>query len=238
MNNATYPLTAAMINQFNRIDMISNNLANANTNGFKQEGLSEGSFNNYLKKAEEGKLNATRLGTVLNTIPKIDQKYVDSSQGVITPTSNNMDFALKNQNTFFQVENDNGDVLLTRDGSFHILDNVVVNSVGQKVLSADGAQIEAEPGFEGLISVVKTDYNNLEKIGNNNYKIKNENDVEVILDPDEEILQGAIEKSNVNSVHSMVALIDAQRRFEQAQKAIQGKGEMSKSLIEKLGRNT
>ena len=50
MNQGTYPLAASMINQFNRLDQISNNLANINTNGFKQEGTTETTFNYYLQK--------------------------------------------------------------------------------------------------------------------------------------------------------------------------------------------
>lgn len=50
MNQGTYPLAASMINQFNRLDQISNNLANINTNGFKQEGTTETTFNYYLSK--------------------------------------------------------------------------------------------------------------------------------------------------------------------------------------------
>lgn len=41
MNQGVYPLAASMINQINRLDQISNNLANINTNGFKQEGTTE-----------------------------------------------------------------------------------------------------------------------------------------------------------------------------------------------------
>ncbi len=52
MTQGLHPLAANMINQLNRVDVISNNLANANTVGFKQDSLVEGSFNNYLEKAE------------------------------------------------------------------------------------------------------------------------------------------------------------------------------------------
>lgn len=38
MNQGVYPLAASMINQINRLDQISNNLANINTNGFKTRG--------------------------------------------------------------------------------------------------------------------------------------------------------------------------------------------------------
>ncbi len=198
--------------------------------------MSEGSFNNYLERAAREKFQPTKLSTVLNTIPKQDAKYISNIQGEIVPTSNPTDFALKNTDTFFKVRNQEGETLLSRDGSFHVLDGVLVNGAGYEVLSADDAPVEAVEGFEQLIGVAKTDFTNLEKVGNNSYKIKNEDDVEFILENDEYVLQGSIEKSNVNSVATMVSLIDAHRQFEQMQKAIKSKGEMSKSLIDKLGR--
>ncbi len=51
-------------------------------------------------------------------------------------------------------------------------------------------------------------------------------------------MQGAIEKSNVNSVTAMVELIDAQRRFEQAQKAVTTIDELNSKVIDKIGNNT
>ena len=55
---------------------------------------------------------------------------------------------------------------------------------------------------------------------------------------DGQLLQGAIEKSNVNSVSAMVGLIDAHRRFDQAQKAVKTIDELNGKLIEKIGNNT
>ncbi len=52
MNQGVYPLASSMVNQINRLDMISNNLANTNTTGYKQENIVEGSFNHYLDKAK------------------------------------------------------------------------------------------------------------------------------------------------------------------------------------------
>jgi len=52
---------------------------------------------------------------------------------------------------------------------------------------------------------------------------------------DGQFMQGSLEKSNVNSVSSMVALIDAHRRLEQAQKAIQSESEMNEVLVQKIG---
>ncbi len=52
------------------------------------------------------------------------------------------------------------------------------------------------------------------------------------------MMQGAIERSNVNSVSAMVALIDAHRRLEQSQKAIKTIDELNGKLIEKIGNAT
>jgi len=237
MNQGVYPLAASMINQLNRVDTLSNNLANSRTTGFKQDGLSEGSFNYYLTRTQQENRTPTKENIVTNTIPKIDGKYIDESVGVITSTGNKLDFALKQRDTFFQVLNDNGDIELTRDGTFHNIDGQLVTKNGYNVLSADGEPISIEDEtFSQNIGVIKTSYDNITKIGNNNYKIKDDDMVDIIDDNESYVLQGALEKSNVNSVTTMVALIDAQRRFEQAQKGVQTIDEINSGLIEKVGR--
>jgi len=49
VNPGIYSLSATMVNQLNRVDVLSNNLANVNTYGFKEDNLVEGSFNHYLE---------------------------------------------------------------------------------------------------------------------------------------------------------------------------------------------
>ncbi|MFA7083320.1 MAG: flagellar hook-basal body protein [Arcobacteraceae bacterium] len=238
--NSNYPLAAAMINQLNRVDMISNNLANANTNGYKQTSMSEGTFNNYLTKAHNHSELVTRLNTVNNTVPKLDTKFTNEELGSIVQTGNALDFALKHKDTFFKVQNTNGEVILTRDGSFKIVDNILVTSENLPVLSTENEPIEVEAGeeFTNLIGVARASFTNIEKIGNNNYRAINQEEVEN-LEEDNTLymLNGTLEKSNVNAVNTMVALIDAHRRFEQSQKAIQSLGDMTTTLIEKLGNN-
>jgi flagellar basal-body rod protein FlgG len=114
MNQGTYPLAASMINQFNRLDQISNNLANINTNGFKQEGTTETTFNYYLQRVQEQNTTPTKINIVTNNIPKIDSKFIDSQMGPIVTTGNTLDFALNNPDTFFKIQNANGDIVYTR----------------------------------------------------------------------------------------------------------------------------
>jgi flagellar basal-body rod protein FlgG len=235
MNQATYPLAAGMINQFNRLDMISNNLANANTTGFKQESLSEGSFNHYLTRAQEEGFKPTAMNTLTNTVPKIDEKYISSEQGAIVITGNELDFALKTPDTFFKVQTPSGDIEYTRNGAFKNLNGFLVDANGNNVLSGDNEPIVVEDEYATLIGIVKTPYDNLEKVGNNNYQVKNLENLEFFEENVDHVVQGSIETSNVNMVLTMVGLIDAHRRMEQSQKAISGIGEMNQKMVQKLG---
>ena len=238
MNQGTYPLAASMINQVNRLDQISNNLANVNTNGFKQEGTAETTFNYYLQMAQEQNVMPTKISTVTNNIPKIDSKFINSEMGPIAMTGNNLDFALNSPDTFFKVQNAAGDIVYTRDGAFKNLDNFLVDGNGNNILNANNEPIVVDGDVSSQVGVVKISYENLEKIGDNTYLPKNPNQMEVFENNDNLVVKGAIEKSNVNSVSAMVELIDAHRRFEQAQKAVKTIDDLNASLIEKIGSNT
>jgi flagellar basal-body rod protein FlgG len=239
MNQGVYPLAAAMVNQINRLDIVSNNLANSRTIGFKQEGLSEGTFNNYLLKAKEEGKKPEYINELTNKVPKIDNKYIDANGGAIVTTGNNLDFALKNPQGFFAVLTQNGNVEYTKDGSFKNLDGFLVDSNGNNVLSADGEPVAVEDGFKEAIGAFNIDYKNLEKVGNNNYKLKDPSQITTQVEPLESnegsVIQGSLEHSNVNTVLAMVQLIDAQRSFEQSQKAITGINDINSKVIQKLG---
>jgi flagellar basal-body rod protein FlgF len=238
MNQGTYPLAASMINQINRLDQISNNLANVNTNGFKQEGTTETTFNYYLQRAQENNTAPTKINVVTNNVPKIDAKYINTEMGPIAMTGNTLDFALNSPDTFFKIQNADGDIVYSRDGAFKNLDNFLVDSNGNNVLNADNEPIVIEDNFASQVGVVKIPYTNLEKIGDNTYSIKDANTMELFENNDTLVVQGAIEKSNVNSVSAMVELIDAHRRFDQSQKAIKSIDELNAGLIDKIGSNT
>ena len=238
MNQGTYPLAASMINQINRLDQISNNLANVNKNGFKQEGTTETTFNYYLDRVKQKGETPLKINEVTNNIPKIDSKYVNSEMGPIVMTGNTLDFSLNSPDTFFKIQNANGDIVYTRNGAFKNLNNFLVDGNGNNVLNGDNEPITIEEGFQSQIGVAKIAYTNLDKIGDNTYLAKDRGQIEIIEDNNLVINQGSIEKSNVNSVSAMVELIDAHRRFEQSQKAIQSIDQMNSSLIDKIGSNT
>jgi len=236
MNQGVYSLAATMINQLNRVDVLSNNLANANTNGFKQDNLTQGSFNYYLEKSQNENKETTKLNIVNNTVPKIDGDYISSLSGPLVTTSNELDFSINQKDVFFKIEGLNKEILLTKDGSFKNKDGFLVNSQGSYILNNDNEKINITDDFESQISLIKTSFDNLDKVGNNNYKLNDIKKSEEILNNDEYLLQGSIEKSNVNTIITMVSLIDSQRRLEQAQKASVGLDEINQKLIDKLSR--
>jgi flagellar basal-body rod protein FlgG len=240
MTQGIHPLAANMVNQLNRVDVISNNLANANTPGFKQDKLVEGSFNHYLQKTKEENEVPMELSTVMNTIPKIDGKYMEQTLGSTVQTGNGLDFALSEKNMFFKVQNtDANEIQLTRDGTFKVLNNQLVTQNGYQVLDNNNQpiQVDEENQFALNIGVVRSDFSNLDKIGNNNYTVKDQNAVQNVQDSGQFVLQGAYEQSNVSSIHAMVALIEAQRKFEQAQKAVTGIDQINSKVIESIGNN-
>lgn len=239
MTQGLHPLAANMVNQLNRVDVLSNNLANANTKGFKEDNLVEGSFNHYLDKAQQKGEPTLKLSEIMNTVPKIDGEYMNQEVGSVTQTGNQLDFALNQENMFFKIQNKNGDIELTRDGSFKILEGRLVTQNGNNVLDDNNQSIAVgdDNEFATNISVVSTQFSNLNKIGNNNYKVNDFNQVTIVANSNENLLQGAIEQSNVSSIKSMVALIEAQRKFEQDQKAVNGIDDLNAKVIDSIGNN-
>lgn len=237
MNLGTYPLAASMINQLNRVDMVANNIANTKTAGFKEERLSEGSFNYYMKQAQAKKEPINEMSKVVNTTPKIDTKYINGTVGNIITSGNNLDFAIKEPNLYFKVKDDKENILFTRDGTFSNQGGFLVNKNGYKVLNTNNEPIliDEQNSFTNNIGLIKTELTNIEKIGNNNYKLKDENQMTNVINNSDKLYQGAIESSNVNAVQSMITLIEAHRAFEQAQKAVTGLGDLSTTLIDKIG---
>jgi flagellar basal-body rod protein FlgG len=146
MQSGFYTATGGMVAQFNRLDTVSNNLANLNTTSFKRDGLV---FGDYLRITQESRemnnevnqiRNHTRdgarfLNRAVNKTPHIVEDYTDFSLGSFKETGNDLDFVLKNENLFFAVLSPDG-IKLTRDGNFSLdKDGNLVTQKGYYVLS-------------------------------------------------------------------------------------------------------
>ncbi len=167
MVKGLYTAYTGMINEQHRMDVLTNNLANANTNGYKKEGATAQSFSDQLalkiKDYTDAPFTARGLG-IINPGVKIGEGYVDWSEGPMKETGNTFDLAINGRGFFgieyinkaINIERDEAEIqstMYTRDGNFTLNANgALVTQDGDFVLSADGAHIEIDPDLPVTIS--------------------------------------------------------------------------------------
>lgn len=167
MQSGYYNTTGGMVTQFNRLDLISNNLANLNTTAFKRDDVVIGDYlrlyethKEQLPIEDHTRKAAKFLNRSLDRVPIISEEYTDRSIGSLSQTDNMLDFALQSEDAFFVIRTPDG-IRYTRDGSFTInSDGQIVNKNGHLVLNRDGLDSE-----EGLNISVSTNIE-ADKFGN------------------------------------------------------------------------
>lgn len=229
-----------MINEQHRMDVLTNNLANASTVGYKKEGATSQAFDEVLAlkikdTTDPGKVKP--LGNISLGV-KIGENYTDYSQGSLRETHNSYDMALAGSG-FFKVEFKNKagqtSTKYTRDGGFTLnKDGYLVTKDGDFVLGKNG-RIQLNPLQNSVIDktgnifqndrLVATldiadfeDYNYLEKYGENYYQTVNGAKEK---NGDCQIMTGYLEMSNIKVVSEMVEMISISRAYETNQKLIQ-----------------
>ena len=252
MVKGLYTASTGMVNEQRRVDILSNNLANSSTTGYKKEGSTSEAFKDVLaykiKDSSEAYI-PRKLGS-MNMGVKIGEVYTDYSQGSVHETGNTFDLALSGKG-FFAVEftNKNGETSIkyTRDGNFtNNANNELVNKNGDYLLDTDGNHICIDPNATinvdrtGTIRqndvVLKTigvidfeDYDYLEKYGEN-YYTPLEGATQTASTAS--VYSGYLESSNVQVVQEMVDLINFQRAYESNQKMIQAFDETLGTAVE------
>lgn len=240
MVKGLYAAYSGMINEQNRMDVLTNNLANADTTGFKKEGATSQSFDDVLaykiKDASVGGKLAKGIGT-LNLGVKVGENYTDYSQGSFRVTENPYDVAISGSG-FYAVEFTSKagvmDTKYTRDGSFTLnREGYLVTKDGDYVLGTNG-RIRLDPLKESSIDAqgnisqngvrVATirlvdfeDYNYLEHYGENYFQPVEGAKTKAA---DATIQSGYLETSNVQVVSEMVEMISTSRQYESNQKLI------------------
>ena len=210
-----------LLAQQQRLNQVSNNLANVDTTGYKKDSVT---FDEMLYQVSRDR---QRVGKALNIL-------TSHEQGVVQMTGNPLDVAISGQG-FFKVQTPQG-IRYTRAGNFQ-LDNegqmrmpnggLVVGDGGPIVLENPDVIIDragrvmANGQVVNQLSIVTfADPRELAKEGENLFRLKEGGGQEVATDA-AEIKQGFLEKSNVNTVQEMTELIDLHRAYEGQQKMIQ-----------------
>jgi flagellar basal-body rod protein FlgG len=233
------------LKELERMDTISNNLANAQAIGFKKDRVS---FQDLLQ--DLGPVDSRpRAGTPQQrTNAALIDVRTDFEQGNIQSTGNPLDVALHGKG-FFKIAVTNG-IEYTRKGNFRLdSEGFLVTQAGNKVLGKggpiqiDGDEIRVDE--EGAISVDGSevgrfdivdlsDYGKVSKTGMVRFE-KGYGNQETPAS-EAEVNQGYVELSNVSVTHEMVQMVDCLRAFETYQKSIQVLDGVNKKVINEVSR--
>lgn len=243
MDNALYVGLSRQMTLRRQLDIVANNIANADTSGFKAE--------QALVRTEPKAPARTVEGP--NPIKFVidDGLARDFSQGPLQITNATFDLAIEGPG-FFRIQTPSGE-RYTRDGHFR-LDGTgrIVNQAGQPLLDAGGAEViidvqrgpveiandgSLSQGIEqvGRLGVVVFDsLSTLEKVGANQYR--NTSNAEPQPATGSQIRQGVLEGSNVNPILQVTEMIEVTRAYESLARIMENTQELSRRSVERLGR--
>lgn len=171
MQNGYYQAVGGMVTQFNRLDVITNNLANINTSAFKKDDVIVADFKRVFREVQDElpipnhTYDAARfLNSTIDRVPQVSETYTDFSIGALKFTNNPLDLAMSRADTFYLVRTNNGEIRLTQDGNFQLdSEGFLVNKQGYRVLGSDYFD---NPETEGIQIPAGANSLNVDKNGN------------------------------------------------------------------------
>lgn len=258
MLRGLYTAYTGMLNEQYRMDIMSNNLANADTVGFKKEGSTSQAYSEVMavkiKDKTEDPNTPKRLGNMSLGV-KIGETYTDFSQGSLRDTGNTYDLALSGDG-FFNIEftNKAGETstkytragnftltkegyLTTKDGDYVLGENGRIQlstTAGNTVIMEDGSIYQDDVLVTKLKITEFEDTNYLTHYGESMWDAKEgavANDA-----TDFRVHQGYVEMSNISVVTEMVNMISIQRQYEANQKLITTYDESLDKSVNQIGR--
>jgi len=248
MNKALWVAKTGLEAQQTRMSVISNNLANVNTTGFKRDrAVFEDLLYQNVRQVGAQSSQDTRLpsGLQLGTGVRTVATEKIQTLGTIVQTENSLDVAVQGRG-FFQVLKPDGNISYSRDGSFKMDETgQLVTSSGyviQPAITIPNNSISLTIGSDGVVSsltpgsatptqlgsIQLADFINpggLQAVGENLFDETASSGSPSTGTPGLNglgtVIQGALETSNVNVVEELVNMIETQRAYEMNSKAIQ-----------------
>lgn len=241
-------LSAAGANaQNHRLEVLSHNLANVNTPGFKPHLAVVKSRNSEAVERGDVPADSGGVDNVGGTVT-ISPSLTQFSQGPIRQTGGVGDFAINDEKSFFVIQR--GDQkLLTRAGNFSFdASGKLVTPIGETVLSEGGGPIVVNPLMpyevmddgtviqagerQNLMLAQPKETGDLSRVGDNLYQSLSE--LTMVPANERTVVGGALEQSSVNPTDAMVELITTARLYEANIKMIQNQDQTTGSLISRV----
>lgn len=247
MIRGLYTASSGMLAEQKIMDVISNNLANVNTTGYKKDIVLTKSFPDFIVTRNGGD-NIPPGGNIgrMNYGILIDTFSTNYQPGAIDKTNGVLDFAL--DGTGFFVVNTPQGLRYTRDGSFILNSNGdLVTKEGYNVMGQNGAirlnqgdisvdnfgNISLNGQYIDRLNVVDfNNYNTLRKQGDNLFYTNGGQ----TIPSNATVRQGYLEGSNVNPVNEMVNMIEVMRNYEANQKVATAFDETLDKSVNEVGK--
>jgi flagellar basal-body rod protein FlgG len=245
VNSGLYTGYTGLRAQSEALEILANNLANANTTGFKEDKA-------FFTLLDQSLNEPNKQGSLTTAVNRsvVAHKALNPTESSLSFTSRDLDVAIEGKG-FLVVQAPQG-IRYTRNGNLHMnAQGVLTTWEGFPVLGDSGKPITLGPGIvkinqdgevlldnsrvDSLKIVAFDNLSALEKQGNSLFLIRSGQAVET--DSDASIKPGYLEESNVNPVASMVQMVDIMRHFEAIQKSISLlMNDINSKAIDKLGR--
>ena len=241
MESTTFIAASRQASLRTEMRAVANNLANMNTTGFKSEQLM---FVEHVVKSKGGE----RLISPKFSYSRGISSRLDTQAGALDTTGGRLDVALAEEG-FFAVRTVTGEDLYTRNGQFTLsADGALVTKEGHNVLGQGGAPIQFAPdvstieittdgaistetGIIGRLQVVNFDnVQDLERL--NGTLFKSEAPGQDVANP--RVIQGALERSNVNPLQEISRMIEVHRSFDQVRRFVQSEDERQRDMIQQF----
>lgn len=265
MVKGLYTAYTGMVNEQRRMDVMTNNLANSATTGYKKEAMVAQAFDERLAiKIKDTSALANRPEGIgyISLGTKIGETYTNWDQGAFQITDKDSDLAIAGKGFFaISFTNKAGEtsVKYTRDGAFTVdSEGYLRTSDGDYVLNQDGAldsdpsedyYVQIDPNLPYVIATDGTISQNGEEVdtiglidvADYDYINKYGENLYDLIDGGEIIEsegymeQGMLEASNVNVVDEMVSMIQIARAYEAGQKMIQTEDSTLEKTVNQVG---
>ncbi len=257
MNLALWAAKTGLDAQNTRMAIISNNLANTNTTGFKagRAAFQDLMYQNIRQVGAQSTQNTQySTGLTLGTGVRIAATEKDYTQGSVLQTNGSLDMAV-NGRGFLQITLPDGTLAYTRDGSFSLdSQGNVVTASGyplQPAITVPAGSQSVTIGADGVVTIVPPGHGKATQVGQ--VQLADFINVEGLQPVGNNLLlesaasgapqvgtagtnglgtiaQGTLETSNVNSVTELVSMIECQRSYEMNSKAISSTDQMLQFL--------
>ena len=247
MTKGFYNLTSAMLTQGRRLDVISNNMANVATVGYKADRFTASTFQDVMWRLVGNKNKEyTDIGTQ-SFITAPSRLYTDYSQGVLEETGQPLDFAIEGDG-FFGILTEQGRVL-TRNGNFSLDEEGFLCLPGQgRVLGQSGNPIQLitddivaddngglftqDGGFLGRVGVFHVD-DPQEQLDKNDQGLFAGNEGQ---QTNSRVHNRMVERANTDLIQQMTEMITSQRAYQSAAEVIKIYDNLLNRVTTEVGR--